>query len=154
MCVRAVWIRGVKNQKGKVVVIKTQREPIILLSTDLSLSAREIIHIYSLRFSLEIGIRDAKQHFGFTHYQCTSFLSITRSVALGLASFCLWRLTALKEMDADWLKEQNASSAFSFHRISLAIRQMVVQRIFENSASDKEFQNSTTTPKEILRMVA
>ena len=151
---RYLWIRGVESQKVKVVVIKTQREPIILLSTDLSLNAREIIHIYSLRFSLEIGIRDAKQHFGFTHYQCTSFLSITRSVALGLASFCLWRLTALKEMDADWLKGQNASSALSFHRISRAMRQMVIQRIFEKSASEADFQNSTAAPEEILRMVA
>ena len=151
---RYLWIRGVESQKVKVVVIKTQKEPIILLSTDLSLSAREIIHIYAMRFSLEIGIRDAKQHFGFTHYQSTGFLGITRSVALCLVSFCLWRLTALKEMNADWLKEQKASSALSFHKISRAMRQMVIQRIFENSASTAEFQNSTTVPKEIPRMVA
>ena len=143
-----------ESQKVKVVVIKTQKEPIILLSTDLSLSAREIIHIYAMRFSLEIGIRDAKQHFGFTHYQCTGFLSITRFVALGLVSLCLWRLTVLKEMNADWFKGQKASSALSFHKISRALRQLVIQRIFEISASEAEFQNSTIVPKEILQMVA
>ena len=98
--------------------------------------------------------RDAKQHFGFTHYQCTSFLSITRSVALSLVSFCLWRLTALKEMNADWLDQQKATSPLSFTKISRALRQMVIQKIFENSASGADFQESNTAPEEVLRMVA
>ena len=151
---RYLWIWGVESQKVKVVVIKNQKEPIILLSTDLTLSAREIIHIYAMRFSLEIGIRDAKQHFGFTDYQCIGFLSITRSVALGLVSFCLWRLTALKEMNADWLEQQKTTSALSFTKISRALRQLVIQRIFENSASGADFQKSNVAPEEILRMVA
>jgi hypothetical protein len=151
---RHLWIRGVESQQVKVVVIKTKKEPIILLSTDLSLSAREIIHIYAMRFSLEIGIREAKQHFGFTHYQCTGFLSITRSVALGLVSFCLWRLTALKEIDADWLEQQKGTSSLSFNKISRALRQLVIQKIFEHSASGADFQKSNAAPKEIIRMVA
>ena len=44
----------------------------ILVSTDLSLTAAQIIEIYAARFSLEIAIRDLKQHFGFEDYQATT----------------------------------------------------------------------------------
>ena len=151
---RYLWIRGVTTQKVMVVVIKTQGEPIILLSTDLTLSAREIIQIYGMRFSLEISIREAKQYFGFTQYQCTSYLAIIRFVSLGLFSFCLWRLTALKELNASWLQEKEATSALSFIKISRTLRRMVIGNIFRNSPTGADFQSSGATPEEILRMVA
>ena len=60
---RKVFIRGFQPQV-KVVVVQGVKEPIIFLSTDLSLSATQIIEIYSSRFSIELAIRDLKQHFG------------------------------------------------------------------------------------------
>ena len=63
---REVFIRGFQP-KVKVVVAKGIKEPIIFLSTDLTLSAVQIIEIYGARFSIELAIRDLKQHFGLAH---------------------------------------------------------------------------------------
>jgi hypothetical protein len=85
---RDIWIRDVA-QKVRVVVIQIIGERIILLSTDLALTARQIIILYAMRFAAELGIRDAKQRFGFGDYQCTSFGAMTRFVGLSLISLCL-----------------------------------------------------------------
>jgi len=68
---REVWLRNIPK-KVRVVVTEGVKGPIILVSTDLSLTAAQIIEIYAARFSLEIAIRDLKQHFGFEDYQATT----------------------------------------------------------------------------------
>jgi len=150
---RDVWIRDVA-QKVRVVVIQTIGEPIILLSTDLTLTARQIIILYSMRFPAELGIRDAKQHFGLGDYQCTSFGAMTRFVGLSLISFCLWRLTLLMEMDEEWLKAQDKTSPLSFTRIRRATMRFLIGKIFRHSASGANFQKSGEIPEEIFRLVA
>ena len=79
--VRDVWLRDVA-QKVRVVVLEGAKEPIILVCTDLSLSALQIIEIYGARFSIELTIRDLKQHFGLGDYQCTTTLAILRFLHL------------------------------------------------------------------------
>ena len=49
-------------------------------SLDLRLSAAQIIEIYGARFSIELAIRDLKQHFGLGHYQCYLGIAIDRFV--------------------------------------------------------------------------
>ena len=51
---RFVFIRGFQP-KVKVVVAKGKKEPIIFLSTDLTLTAAQIIEIYGARFSIELA---------------------------------------------------------------------------------------------------
>ena len=151
-----LWITDVTLQKVRVVVIETLTTPLILLSTDLTLSAQQIIEIYGMRFSLELAIRDLKQHFGLGHYQCTGLISMSRFVGLAMVGFCLWRLTALSNLDADWLQDREQTSTLSFTRISRGIRRFVVQRIFQSSAPQADFQNSEAAqvvPEDILRLV-
>ena len=150
---RDVWARDV-IQKVRVVVIQTIGEPIILLSTDLTLTARQIIILYSMRFAAELGIRDAKQHFGLGDYQCTSLVAMTRFVGLSLMSFCLWRLTFLTDMDAEWLQVQGKTSPLSFTRIRRATMRFAISQIFRNSACGANFQNSGDVPEEIFRLIA
>jgi hypothetical protein len=150
---RDVWIRDV-IQKVRVVVIQTTGEHIILLSTDLTLTARQIITLYSMRFAAELGIRDAKQHFGLGDYQCTSLIAMTRFVGLSLISFCLWRLTLLMDINAEWLQVQDKTSPLSFTRIRRATTGFVIRQIFRNSACGANFQKSGEVPEEIFRLVA
>jgi len=77
------------------VVVKGIKNPVLFVSTDLSLSAKAIIEIYSSRFSIEIAFRDLKHHFGFGDYQTTSAIGIFRFVHL-----CCISLN-LKEIDDD-----------------------------------------------------
>ncbi len=51
---REVFIRGFVH-KVKVVVVQGLTKPMIFLSTDLSLTAAQIIEIYSARFSIELA---------------------------------------------------------------------------------------------------
>jgi len=153
MVTRDVWIRDV-IQKVRVVVIQTTGEHIILLSTDLTLTARQIIILYSMRFAAELGIRDAKQHFGLGDYQCTSLIAMTRFVGLSLISLCLWRLTILTDIDAEWLRIQDKTSTLSFTRIRRATMGFVIRQIFRNSACGANTQKSGVVPEEIFRLVA
>jgi len=82
---RDMYLRDIK-QKVRIVVIESNREPVILVSTDMTLSSAEIIEIYSSRFSIEIAIRDLKQHFGFGDYQCTTN-ALQRNLYSDLFSF-------------------------------------------------------------------
>ena len=150
---RDIWARDV-IQKVRVVVIQTTGKPIILLSTDLTLTARQIIILYSMRFAAELGIRDAKQHFGLGDYQCTSFGAMTRFVGLSLISLCLWRLALLMDMDTEWLKTQDKTSPLSFTRIRRATMRFVICQIFRNSAYGANFQKPGEVPEEIFRLVA
>ena len=151
---RDVWIRDVIVQKVRVVVIQTTGDPVILLSTDLTLTPRQIILIYAMRFAAELGIRDTKQHFGFGDYQCTGFAAMTRFVGLSLISLCLWKLTLLTDMDAQWLQTQDKTSPLSFTRIRRATMGFVIQQIFRNSACGANFQKSGDVPEEIFRLIA
>jgi len=49
-----MYLRDIK-QKVRVVVVDSNKDPIILVSTDLTLSPAEIIEIYNSRFSIEIA---------------------------------------------------------------------------------------------------
>lgn len=151
--VKNLWIRDVCSQKVRVVIIKNTKGPMILLSTDLTLSAAQIIHIYSLRFPLELAIRDLKQHFGIGDYQCHASLPICRFVELGLIGFCLWRLSLIEDINAQWLQIEEQTSILSFTKISRAVRRFVLQDIFRKSASNANFNKDTSIPKEMLRLV-
>lgn len=153
-----LWIRDV-SQKVKIVVIATQGIPIILVSTDLTLTAEQIIRIYSARFSIELTIRDLKQHFGLTDYQCTTSSAIYRFVSLSTIAFCLWRLTLLKDQNADWITSvpsdiHSIITDLSFTRIHKSLKRLVIKRIFLNSAPDTDFDKLSDTFEKIFRIAA
>jgi hypothetical protein len=83
---REVYIRGFQP-KVKVVVVKAAKEPIILLSTDITLTAIQIIEIYGSRFSIELAIRNLKQQFGLRDYQCYLGIAIDRFVQLACVAY-------------------------------------------------------------------
>src|SRR5262245_32533996 len=137
--VRDVWLRDVA-QKVRVVVLEGAKEPILLVSTDLALSALQIIEIYGARFSIELTIRDLKQHFGLGDYQCTTTLAILRFVHLACLAFCLWRLALIENLHAAWLQVTAARVALpeaplSFQRVRRALRAWATRQIIFANAT-------------------
>lgn len=137
--VRDVWLRDVA-QKVRVVVLEGAKEPIILVSTDLALSALQIIDIYGARFSIELTIRDLKQHFGLGDYQCTTTLAILRFVHLACLAFCLWRLALLEHLEAGWLQVTSPrvslpEAPLSFQRVRRALRAWATRQIILANAT-------------------
>lgn len=80
-----------------VVMVKTQlktvkRSHVILFSTDLSLTADQIVDYYSLRFQIEFNFRDAKQFWGLEDFMNVSAQAVTNAVNL---SFLMVNLSAV-----------------------------------------------------------
>ena len=137
--VRDVWLRDVA-QKVRVVVLEGVKEPILLVSTDLTLSALQIIEIYGARCSIELTIRDLKQHFGLGDYQCTTTLALLRFVHLACVAFCVWRLALLEHVAAGWLQVPSArvslpEAPLSFQRVRRALRAWATRQIILANAT-------------------
>ena len=156
--VRDMRLRNI-SQKVRVVVVEGLRETIILVSTDVTLTPAQIIEIYSSRFSIEIAIRDLKQHFGFGDYQCTTTISIMRFVRLSCVSLSIWRLMMLPENASGWLHDSNSKmikeSQFSFARARRGLKRYVLKQfLFPKSASDAELEKVEKEYEPIFRIAA
>ena len=70
-----------------LVVVKThlptdKRGHIVLFSTDLNLTAEQIVDYYSLRFQIEFNFRDTKQHWGLDDFMTVKHQAVTNSINL------------------------------------------------------------------------
>lgn len=70
-----------------VVVVKTQlqtgkRGHVVLFSTDLDLTADQIVDYYSLRFQIEFNFRDGKQYWGLDDFMNVKAVAVTNAVNL------------------------------------------------------------------------
>lgn len=80
--------KSIKGIRLKVVVLKTtrlhdQKESInVFFSDDLCLDYLTMIDYYSLRFQIEFDFRDAKQHFGLSHFKNYTETNLTCFVNL------------------------------------------------------------------------
>jgi len=156
--VRDVWLRDVA-QKVRVVVLEGAKEPILLVSTDLALSALQIIDLYGARFSIELTIRDLKQHFGLGDYQCTTTLAILRFVHLACVAFCLWRLALLEHLEAGWLQVTSSrvslpEAPLSFQRVRRALRAWATRQVlFAKSAPGADLGKIERDHEPLLQML-
>lgn len=146
-------------QKVRVAVAEGLGETIILVSTDMTLTATQIIETYSSRFSIEIAIRDLKQHFGFGDYQCTTTISIMRFVRLSCVSLSIWRLMMLPENASSWLSDNRSTmikeSQFSFARARRGLKRYVLKQfLFPDSAPDAELEKVQKEYEPIFRIAA
>jgi len=133
---REVWLRDL-DRKVKVVVIEGLKEPVLLLSTDLSLTIAQVIEIYAARFTIEIAIRDLKEYFGLADYQCYRHTAIYRFVQLACTAFCLYRLIQVQEDTSAWLPPvPKGVSPASFAHLRQGLRHFVLGRILSPAFGD------------------
>jgi len=150
-----VWVRDVKK-KVKVVVIEGVKEPVILLCTDLTLTAAQIIEIYAARFSVELVIRDLKGHFGLADYQCYLSLAFHRFVHLACVAFCLFRLIQLQEDTSQWMPDAKGEFApLSFNRIRRGLQTFAISKILSPKFGElPNLEKCKTELDAILRIAA
>lgn len=87
----------VLGEVARIVVVKVPKRPVVvLMCTDLSLSAKEILRRYCGRFSIEITFRELKQTFGFGDYQVRSREAILRHVHLSFTACCLLHILLVR----------------------------------------------------------
>jgi len=80
-----------------VVVVKThlktgKRGHVVLFSTDLDLTAQQIIDYYALRFQIEFNFRDAKQYWGLDDFMTVKPVAVTNAINL---AFLMVNLSAV-----------------------------------------------------------
>jgi putative transposase len=80
------------------------RAHVVLFSSDLELSAAQIVDYYSLRFQLEFNFRDAKQYWGLEDFMNITPMGVTNAANLSLfmvnVAYCL--RTDSHPQDADY----------------------------------------------------
>lgn len=80
----------------RFVIARREGKPdVVLMSTDLSLTPREVATMYADRFSIEMTFRELKQHFALGHYQVRSPEGMNGHVQLSATACALTQITAL-----------------------------------------------------------
>jgi hypothetical protein len=116
---------GIIQGLGKVavVVVKEKRKKAsYLVSTNLHLSALDIVKYYAKRWKIEQMIKDLKQRLGFGHYQVRNPQAIQRHVALVLLSYGI--LILLKILQR--LRDQSASWDLSIRSLAFHVRKYIL----------------------------
>jgi len=116
---------GVIQGLGKVavVVVKEKRKKTsYLVSTNLHLSAPDIIKYYAKRWKIEQMIKDLKQRLGLGDYQVRNLQAIQRHVALSLLSYAL--LILLKILH--WLRDQTVSLDVSIRLLAFQVKRYIL----------------------------
>ena len=129
---------------------------IIFLSTDLSLSATQIIELYSARFSIELAIRDTKQYFGLADYQCYVSIAIERFVNLACLAYSLFGLFQQEQDNVDWMPAVSpACSQWSFARLRQGLQHFGISRIlFPKSTPGADLLEQSPELANIFRLTA
>jgi transposase len=120
----ARFVGLIKNfGKVAVVVVKEKRKkPRYLVSTNLHLSALDILKYYAKRWKIEQMIKDLKQRLGFGDYQVRNLQAIQRHVALVLLSYCV--LIFLKILQ--WLRNKTVSLTISIRLLAFQVRRHIL----------------------------
>jgi len=152
---REVWLRDF-SYKVKVVVLEGIKEPMLLFSTDLTLSMAHIIEIYGARFVIELAIRELKGHFGLADYQCYLTTAIHRFVYLACLAFCLFRLIQLKEETRAWLPAvPKGVSPASFTHLRQGLQRFIIGRILSPQFGQiPNLKDNASELEAILRIAA
>jgi len=109
--------------KVAVVVVKEKRKKTsYLVSTNLHLSAIDIIKYYAKRWKIEQMIKDLKQRLGLGDYQVRILQAIQRHAALSLLSYTL--LILLKILQ--WLRDQTVSLDISIRLLAFQVRRHIL----------------------------
>lgn len=158
--VRDLWLRNL-TRKVRVVAVVSRRggKPVLLLSTDMTLEAVQIIELYGARFTIEIAIRDLKQ-LGIGDYQCTTPVAIERFVRLCCVAFCLGRLLMLGERGGKAGMEVCDSlmvreGGYSFSRLRRWLRGVALRGIlFAKFGWEAEVEKVEEVTDPLMRMLA
>jgi hypothetical protein len=109
--------------KVAVVVVKEKRKKdSYLVSTNLHLSALDIVKYYAKRWKIEQMIKDLKQRLGFGHYQVRNPQAIQRHVALVLLSYGI--LILLKILQ--WLRDKTVPLDVSIRLLAFQVRRHIL----------------------------
>ena len=118
--VRIASLVGRHRQSGlpmRFVTMRTAGRPdAVVMSTDLSLTPREIAGLYADRFAIEMTFRELKQHFGLGDYQVRLPEAMLRHVHLSGVACALTQLLTLRLRGCQAQRRRAAGKATPWRR--------------------------------------
>lgn len=159
VAVEDLWMLKL-SKKARVVVFKGKSGKLIsFISTDLSLTAAQIIEIYGSRFSIEIAIRDIKQHLGFEEYQHHSLFPTLRFLHIMGIAYNIGKIAMVKFTKCKWLNltaaegDPSWTSELSFSRLRYCLRKFALEKlVFGESTKIAEQGNLDLDKDSIIRI--
>jgi hypothetical protein len=135
------------KMKLKVVLIRKSKSDgnfyqALLLSTDLDLLAKTVVHYYRSRFQIEFLFRDAKQHTGLTDCQARSKEAIKTHVNASMSTLNLLKMEDRKSKNscrptvisiASWRRRKSNQNLMRrlFHELEIDPTNKKVQAVFK-----------------------
>jgi hypothetical protein len=111
---------GRHRQSGlamRFVIMRTAGRPdAVVVSTDLSLTPREVAGLYADRFAIEMTFRELKQHFGLGDYQVRLPEAMLRHVHLSGVACALTQLLTLRPRGCQAKRRRAAGKATPWRR--------------------------------------
>jgi hypothetical protein len=147
---QALWYEVSPNRPINIVIVRDPQNRCadeFFFSTDLTLSAAEILHIYTGRWPIEVVFRESKQYLGIQDSQARKQQAVLRTTP-----FCLWLNSLIKV----WFILENknkkivapnhdpwylSKTTVSFQDMLNALRRTFWSNLFSNtSTSDDNFE--------------
>lgn len=75
--------------KVKLVFLRTAKELLVFISTDFSLSGKEVIDTYKKRWNIEQGYKDLREHFGLGKEENRLFEALIARITLSMFTYNL-----------------------------------------------------------------
>lgn len=159
VAVADLWMLGLSKKVRTVVFKGNGGKLIALISTDVSLSAAQIVEIYGSRFSIEIAIRDIKQHLGFEEYQHHSLFPALRFLHIIAVAYNIGKTALIKYNKSKWLnlpsdeEEPSWTSELSFSKLRHCLRRFALEKlVFGETAQNAEPGKNNLDKDSIIRI--
>ena len=133
----------------KLVFLKTNKELIILISTDLSLSGKEIIATYKKRWNIEQGYKDLREHFGLGKEENRIYEALIARITLSMFTYNL-----VSYINRIQHEPQTLGELFRELECELETLAISMQLFIEILTKISQIENIVKENKDILTIIA
>lgn len=138
-----------KLGKVKLVFLHTGKELIVLISTDLSLGAKEIIETYKKRWNIEQGYKDLREYFGLGKEENRLYEALIAKITLSMFTYNL--VSYINRMQNE---PQTLGELFRDLECELETLAISMQLFLEILIKISEIENLVKENKDILTIIA
>ena len=135
--------------KVKLVFLKTNKELIILISTDLSLAGEEIIATYKKRWNIEQGYKDLREHFGLGKEENRIYEALIARITLSMFTYNL-----VSYVNRIQHEPQTLGELFRDLECELEALAISMQLFIEILTKISQIKNIVNENKDILTIIA
>jgi len=135
--------------KVKLVFLHTGKELIVLISTDLSLGAKEIIETYKKRWNIEQGYKDLREYFGLGKEENRLYEALIAKITLSMFTYNL--VSYINRMQHE---PQTLGELFRDLECELEALAISMQLFLQILTKISEIENIVKENKDILTIIA